>query len=182
MPKKNPYTIIYVIIAAIAIFAVSLIGFNFFKNGNSLFSSQSTNKDFPLDLDILGTLKLSYSDTWQIKNNGTDGVELTKGDVTILLTTAKVTNGSTLDGIVDQKNEQLKSSKKILSDIKITINSIPFRRLELGNLDETLFPSDGLISYSGIVNNNVYLSMIINFPSGGNPTEAESLIKTIRYN
>ncbi|MEO6729147.1 MAG: hypothetical protein ABIM99_04460 [Candidatus Dojkabacteria bacterium] len=181
MHKKNSYTLIYIIIAAIAIFSIALIGFNVL-NGKNIINVSQTNSDFPLDLDILGKLNLSYSDMWAITNNGTQGIELTKADVTVLLTTSQIEDNKTLDEIVDGRKDSLKATKKILSDTKLTINSIEFRRIEYGSLDETLFPSDGLISYSAIVNNNIFLTMVVNFPSGGNPTEAESLVKTIRYN
>lgn len=182
MSKRNPYTLIYIIIAVIAIFSIALIGFNVLKGQNIFNVISNSNKEFPLDLDILGKLKLSYSDTWTITNNGTQGVEITKSDVTILLTTSQIKESKTLDEIVNERNETLKANKKILNDTKVTINSIPFRRVEFGNLNETLFPSDGLISYSAIVNNDIYLTLIVNFPAGGNPSEAERIVNTIRYN
>jgi len=182
MTKRNPYTLIYIIIAVIAIFSIALIGFNLLKGQNILNINSTSNKEFPLDLDILGKLKLSYSDTWTITNNGTQGVEITKSDVTILLSTSEIKDGKNLDQIVDERNNSLKANKKVLSDTKVTINSIPFRRVEFGNLNESLFPSDGLVSYSAVVNDDVYLTLIVNFPSGGNPAEAERIINTIRYN
>ncbi len=181
MAKKQSHIAFYIIIIALVVITLLLLAANFSRITN-IFNSQQVNTELPLNLDILGKLKLSYSDKWSINNKGTEGIELNKGDVTILLTTSKITNGKSLDEIVDSRNEELKSSKKIISDTKVIINNITFRREELGSLDETFFPSDGFISYSAVVNSDIYLTLIINFPSGGNPSEAESLVNTIRYN
>lgn len=181
MVNKRSKKLIFLIIAVVILLG-GVVAFNFSKTGHILGIGTNVDNNLPVNLDILGKLKLSYSDRWEVTNNGTEGVELFKDNTTILLTTSKIENNKTLDEIVDSRKEVLKSTKKITSDSKLTINSIVFRRLELGSLDETLFPSDGFISYSAVVNTNIYLTLIINFPAGGNPKEAESIINTIRYN
>lgn len=176
MNQKRSFILIILILVSILIIGVSYFVFTKEKP-----SSQAINPEFPKSFAVLNNMTLNYSDSWSVKNKGTEGIELTKGDVTILLSTAQIENSKTLDQIVDEKNESL-TTKKILNDSKQTINSIQFRKVQYGSLDESFFPSDNLTLYSAIVNKNVYLTFIINSPSGVSIQEAESLVNTIKYN
>ena len=174
MKKNNSHLLLFVFLFLI-IFGGGVYFLTINKPTSTPTSSNTKN------MELLETLRLTYSDSWSVTNNGTEGVELTKGDLSILITTSQVDEDKTLNQIVDELNEKLKSTKKILSDSSVTINSIPFRRMEYGSLDESLFPSDGLIAYGTLID-NVYLTFIINFPQSGNPSDAVSVVETIRYN
>ncbi|MEP7103390.1 MAG: hypothetical protein ABI721_01620 [Candidatus Dojkabacteria bacterium] len=184
MKKNTQYLPIYLLITVVAVFAVVLLFLNLYKGQPFTLIGYTfgIKSELPLEMDILSKLKMNYSDAWSIANNGTEGVILEKGDLNILVATAQTDGTKNLDDIVNDRAEKLKATKKLLNDTKVNINTIEFRRLEFGSLDETVFPSDGLISYSALVDKNIYLTLTLNFPPGTSPNDAESLVKTIRYN
>lgn len=180
MARKNNQKLILIVLAIVAVTIIFYVGVALLKDKNTP-TNQTPEKEVIKDLEILGGVKLTYSDKWEITNKDTEGIEFSKGTTTILLTTSQIENGKDLNTIVDERNTAVSATKKIITDEQITINTIPFRKVSFGSIDEVTYPSDGLISYSTVVN-NIYLNLIVNFPNGVNPIDAESLINTIRYN
>lgn len=176
--KTSPLLLVFLGI----IILVVVIGLTLYFTGT--FSNVSTNQvvtEFPKTYDLAYNLKFNYNDNWAVTDNGEEGVFVENAEsVNLLFTMAQAPANQTIDQVLDAQLAKIQNNVQIEKS-DITINNIVFKRIIFRSNDQTMFPSDGLETYATLLNSNVYFVVTLNYPFGGDISEAQKIINTIRY-